>query len=613
MRTDTLIIAGQAADLGTTNIALEFVNNLLTTVDKISTSHSWTLTLPRTAVNDRLLGFAGRPGIVGAQLDRILPAEYYRRGVAIISDGRLYCNKVTAAGYQCVLLWDIFPQLQAWLDAKPMLTDLFLTGAGYTWTGTQTSGDTWMSDNAYEATYDTGVDTMPPTPCANARKIFDAVLDAMGGVTIDDGPITSGLGNGLDRFAIPLTRRVGGMSAANSGRIKATALFKAQALMDPEFELAIDTGNPPVNVLKVIYTDADKFTRYDLSISGSIALANNVKATTQTKLVVCGVDRDALNARRVITEIAATDVANTTSGTTLTFNGSCTLEDMTQYSAIVLALSSVTMATSLRVTVKDTSTFRVNVVTWVKTAAVGDNYEIAENLPEVSQLDFVKFVLAAFGAGLVRGADGALHVVSLDTVKARCGTADAYDWSARLVNATADAPGTLTPTVDGYGARRNWLRWAVDEKDGALDADGYLSAVGDSLDAEATLYEAPFAATDGNHIHQYQLDKDGNVEDVDIAPRFVHVEQGDSGPELFFSGGQRWRNIVASWYGALSSILSAPRTLDVFVRLSEADLAALDMTRPVYLEQTGQWYIIAKVKTDASTDVCSATLVQVNA
>ena len=98
-----------------------------------------------------------------------------------------------------------------------------------------------------------------------------------------------------------------------------------------------------------------------------------------------------------------------------------------------------------------------------------------------------------------------------------------------------------------------------------------------------------------------------------IAPRFVHVEQGGSGPELFFSGGQRWRNIVASWYGALSSILSAPRTLDVFVRLSEADLAALDMTRPVYLEQTGQWYIIAKVKTDASTDVCSATLVQVNA
>ena len=103
------------------------------------------------------------------------------------------------------------------------------------------------------------------------------------------------------------------------------------------------------------------------------------------------------------------------------------------------------------------------------------------------------------------------------------------------------------------------------------------------------------------------------MEDVDIAPRFVHVEQGGSGPELFFSGGQRWRNIVASWYGALSSILSAPRTLDVFVRLSEVDLAALDMTRPVYLEQTGQWYIIAKVKTDASTDVCSATLVQVNA
>ena len=42
----------------------------------------------------------------------------------------------------------------------------------------------------------------------------------------------------------------------------------------------------------------------------------------------------------------------------------------------------------------------------------------------------------------------------------------------------------------------------------------------------------------------------------------------------------------------------------------EVDLAALDFTRPVYLEQTGRHYILSKLKTDASTDICTAILVQ---
>ena len=79
MRTDDLIINGEHADLGTTNVALEFVNNLLTSVDKISTSHTWTITLPRTTRNDRIFGFASRLGIEGAKLNVVMPAEYYQR------------------------------------------------------------------------------------------------------------------------------------------------------------------------------------------------------------------------------------------------------------------------------------------------------------------------------------------------------------------------------------------------------------------------------------------------------------------------------------------------------------------------------------------------------
>ena len=610
MRTDDLIINGEHADLGTTNVALEFVNNLLTPVDKISTSHTWTITLPRTTRNDRIFGFASRLGVEGAKLNVVMPAEYYRRGVVVVADGRLYCSGVTSAGYQCVLLWSIYPVLQSWLDSKPSLRDLVLSGSGYTWSGTQTSGDLWPEDVAYEAAYDTGVPSMPPTPCANARKIFDAVLDSMGGVTIDASAITSELGYGLSHYAIPLTPRIGGMSGANSGAVKAYDVRKDGSTSLPEVRVETSIGAPPVSAAThYIQCDSEKFTRYDFSISGNLVLGTNIAASSATKLLICGIERDGLNTRTPLASFPVT-ASNTSSGTTITVSGSYTLESLSDYHAIAIVLDGVTMSANQSVSVLSSSTFRIGIVTFVKQAQVGDNYEISPNLPDMSQLDYVKFVLAFYGAGLVIGADGGLHAVTLESVVAKCGTADVYDWSELVVNMSTDTPGTIEPKVEGYDSRRNWMRWAEDDKLANIDADGYIPAVGESLGAESDIYTAPFSATDGAHILQYETDEEGNVSDTDISARFVHVEQGQDGPELFFSGRQRWSRVIDEHYSSIREMLKEPRTLETYVRLKEVDLATLDFTRPVYLEQTGRHYILSKLKTDASTDICTAILVQ---
>ena len=154
------------------------------------------------------------------------------------------------------------------------------------------------------------------------------------------------------------------------------------------------------------------------------------------------------------------------------------------------------------------------------------------------------------------------------------------------------------------------MRWADDDKLANIDADGYIPAVGESLGAESDIYTAPFSATDGAHILQYEKDEEGNISDTDISARFVHVEQGQDGPELFFSGRQRWSRVIDEHYSSIREMLKEPRTLETYVRLKEVDLATLDFTRPVYLEQTGRHYILSKLKTDASTDICTAILVQ---
>ena len=142
-------------------------------------------------------------------------------------------------------------------------------------------------------------------------------------------------------------------------------------------------------------------------------------------------------------------------------------------------------------------------MTCVKRAQVGDNYEISPNLPNMPQIDYVKFILAFYGAGLVVGADGGLHAVTLESVVAKCGTADVYDWSELVVNMSTDSPGTIEPKVEGYDSRRNWMLWADNNKLSNIDADGYIPAVGESLGAESDIYTAPFAATDAAHKLQY--------------------------------------------------------------------------------------------------------------
>ena len=73
----------------------------------------------------------------------------------------------------------------------------------------------------------------------------------------------------------------------------------------------------------------------------------------------------------------------------------------------------------------------------------------------------------------------------------------------------------------------------------------------------------------------------------------------------YFLQGQ---GLINARYGKLQNIARTPVVLSVSMRLHEVDLARLDLSRPVYLSQFGQYYGILKIQT--GSDLCKVELIQ---
>jgi hypothetical protein len=121
------------------------------------------------------------------------------------------------------------------------------------------------------------------------------------------------------------------------------------------------------------------------------------------------------------------------------------------------------------------------------TIQYGDKWPVARNLPDMKCLDlFYTVAIACSGWWDVDELRKRVRLVRLnDTI-----ALPQDDWSDRIT----DAEPTLVPFVDPY-AQKNYLKWK--EADGVDKGfgDGMISCPFETLDAETTLFELPFAAT----------------------------------------------------------------------------------------------------------------------
>lgn len=97
-------------DLSTpSSITLSYQSNLFNSLDKVSCSRSYTITLPKTMNNTRIFGYAQDIRTKGGVIK--MGCEYYVDGVSMFKNGNAYLSGVKD-GYQIVVTWDVINSFQ---------------------------------------------------------------------------------------------------------------------------------------------------------------------------------------------------------------------------------------------------------------------------------------------------------------------------------------------------------------------------------------------------------------------------------------------------------------------------------------------------------------------
>lgn len=615
---EELIIDGQQVDLGSeTSITLEYVSNLLNDPGKISLSHSYTLKLPRTANNARILDLPEIPAHDSSKTRRYLPALYLRNGINLIGDNaHAYITSATDEQYELVLVWDDIPELRALAESDATINDL--PGLPHIlWKGGTFAAET---DGALFAKYVSTTRVEPVlganggpsaqmSPVMRMRPLLQGILEragvdyqapadaladmnnlvilASGKQTTEElnelagynskriyirvtyqenstGDIDASIGwqsysstsldvykinMGSDRFRVPLTKmrlRIDIKTTKGSALDFSNAYFSAVLLHE-------DTQTPIANIPFQSQGD-DYVCQYD----NYIEVDQDKLGGTLWVMLFCGVPAPPINEGVYVLE----DTLQNPDGS-----------DMLMIYAIGGELTQETGA---------------------------GYYPIEGNLPDITQWDFVKSVCSLYGlTAMVRQKKLVLFRVTEDV-------ANAVDWTDKLTGSWV-----VKPQLDSAWARENVFKfeenpdWPKDEP----DANFSLQIHDETIKSSRDWITFPFSASYQGRAIQYSATWDGKswgYTEEDIEPRFFRYDSATQSlqftPDLYGEG-------LKAKYAALQAAIEKPVVIEATVRLTEIDLATLDLTRPVYLAQFGRYYHILKVQT-GKTDDCKVELLQ---
>ena len=118
-----LLFNGQAVDmLPDEAVTLQYRSNLLSDIDKITSSNSLTIRLPKTPRNSVIFNFADTLFTSGIER-KWYNAVYSRNGVQLIN-GKAALLSANGESYEVCLVWGIFDKLEEWFKSDDTLRDL---------------------------------------------------------------------------------------------------------------------------------------------------------------------------------------------------------------------------------------------------------------------------------------------------------------------------------------------------------------------------------------------------------------------------------------------------------------------------------------------------------
>lgn len=625
--TEELYINGEAVDLKPdAATTLNYKSNLLGDISKITSSNSQTIQCPKTTRNRKIFDNPGAPAYVSDKRYNRYSARLVRNGIEIVRVG--YAVLLSSSEtYEIALYWGVMANFQAWVDKAAKLNELTGTEA-LTWGAniTATSLSQMKSAGYGYAKYDCGVSN---TSLANIHPSVTAwwVLNRIAtqaGFT----------------FEIPDKHKLA---------LRGIAIPCLSKKASPESWLAEKTYT------SAYCTTVREFLGMDVN-TGSALMAYavgyiNVKSSTQTLPVYIGnnvaygyyanwkwsddgirwpVGTDyrtvymaefstlSLDEMEIYIDALSVNLASSTSIVMYVKKGDAAYTEFKtwkiQAGQTVRELVDCSGFDKYYFILKDPKqesaayTVNIEITPHTEEMTYPSAFRIGLNLPEISQIDYIKAICGMLGIFAVPDPANVnnLKFVSLDTLQEN--KVQACDWSDKLARSNDDEPKTTEYKINDY-CRNNYFRYKEDDTV-STNADGNLKIDSEILNAEKTVITLPFAPSDGSTIRHYELNDDGTAVDaVQVKDRIMRLISDGSGLAMLTFDGLDFTTLLSKYYSTLSRLLNGVITIAEQVMLDEYDLKSLDYSIPFYLRQYGKFYGIVSIRSTANK-ACEVKAIQ---
>lgn len=238
--------------------------------------------------------------------------------------------------------------------------------------------------------------------------------------------------------------------------------------------------------------------------------------------------------------------------------------------------------------------------------ANGCVYPIWLNLPDISCGQFIKNLLWLRGAFAYSQDGRTFQIISFNQLQTN--KTVALDWTDKM---TTLHPQERQTKLDNT-AQRNYFRYTEADFYDNTQFQGVLSTEDETIDEEYEYCKSDFALCPGNKIPVWSMNDDGEWDFAgdNIPPVLLYSYLQFTG-RLYvgFNSKLIWGSRLAEWYSQYAGLIRKPVILKAEFVLTTYDLFSLDMTIPVYLKQTGHYYLIRKLTTK-SGGVADAELIK---
>lgn len=612
-----LRIGGQAVDTApNTKIMLNFNSNVFGDISKIQPSNSLTISLPKTPTNTKVFG---APAVVGGS--SIAPyrrwnAELYVNGVAVVDTAYAVLLSV-GESYEIALYWGVVTALSKLKDSGKTLADInevleIKYGGENWWQSWEGSyGKTLegvANSGLVNAVYEAGIEDLRNNTTARAQVALlpsARVSWLWNNIVADNGlnvSKPSQFTQMLSKLALPfVSHKTLGGESFSANYLKSNTRYNKQweagaisfhSLDSVPTSVYFEVVNAVVPIwvsLREIEFDAGIFrSKAEGKVRFAIKVVGQSDSTSIPILRIEHRNTDNLAIKKTGITLATA------------FSTEFSLEvEIKEGEYIVPYIEWIdTTGRNNPDGVRVTSA-SVDIVAQygdVEDQVMGGMINTRDNLPDISQLDFVKAMCAMFGLWATL-ADGVVHLVRFVDFY----TQTAIDWSHKLVGTGDGDAANITYTLADY-AQRNILRYKEDDTV-KVDASGALVVDNENLDREKDMAQMPFAASDGNTIpHLKWKDDDsttGEVEEVDVVQRIMVLNEKLSVEAITASlsfDGLKFSQLIPEYYAFWQKIMRNPIVIEEKVQLSEIDIKTLDFRKPIYLQKYGAQFVVDKVQ-----------------